>query len=182
MKTILTTFLLIYVIALDAQSFNQLDKSSLDLAYFPPKYAFERSDDKQGIIRVIYSRPLRKDREIFGDKVKYGKVWRTGANESTEIEIFKDITINGKILPAGRYSMFSIPGEKDWTIIFNSRVDYWGAFTYKEDKDVLRVTTKSSTTKKTIEAFTIQFKKNGKNEGVMQMAWENTLVEMEFTY
>jgi len=92
-------------------------------------------------ITIDYSAPSVKGRTIWGKLVKNGKVWRAGANENTTISFDKDITINGKDLPAGKYGFFIIPSEKeDWTIIFNSKNDSWGAFKYKEKEDVLRVT------------------------------------------
>jgi hypothetical protein len=71
--------------------------------------------------------------------VPYGKVWRTGANEATIFETTGDLVINGQKLPAGKYGLFTVPGEKEWTIIFNSVWDQWGAFKYDASRDVLRI-------------------------------------------
>lgn len=90
-------------------------------------------------IMIAYSSPAVKGRKIWGELVPYGKVWRTGANEATVFETSADIMINGSKLPAGKYGLFTIPGEKSWTVIFNSVSQQWGAYQYDATKDVLRV-------------------------------------------
>ncbi|MEM6768162.1 MAG: DUF2911 domain-containing protein [Bacteroidota bacterium] len=91
-------------------------------------------------VAITYSSPAVKGRVIWGELEEYGSVWRTGANEATTIAFDKDVMINGEALPAGKYSLFSIPREEgNWTIIFNSEWDQWGAYEYDETKDVLRV-------------------------------------------
>lgn len=94
--------------------------------------------DGVGII-VEYGRPKVKGREIWGGLVPYGKVWRTGADEATTIRLSKDAEVAGELLPAGRYGLFTIPGEERWTIVFNRVADQWGAFGYDDSEDVLRV-------------------------------------------
>jgi hypothetical protein len=91
---------------------------------------------------VKYSQPSVKGREIFGGLVPFGKVWRTGANDATTISFSEDMKVNGKELKAGTYTLFTIPGEKEWTFIFNSELGQWGAYKYDEKKDVLKVTSK----------------------------------------
>ncbi|MBD2705664.1 DUF2911 domain-containing protein [Spirosoma sp. BT702] len=96
-------------------------------------------------ITVNYSSPSVKGRNVWdpsGSLAPYGKVWRAGANEATTFETDKDIKVEGKTLPAGKYGFFAIPGDKEWTIIFNKEPNQWGAFKYDQSKDVLRVTTK----------------------------------------
>ncbi len=101
-------------------------------------------------ITVNYGSPSVKGREIFGDLVPYGKVWRTGANESTTIEISTKMKIQGKDLPAGKYSLFTIPEENgEWTVIFNNDFEQWGAYEYDKSKDALRV---KATAKKTAKS------------------------------
>ncbi|MCB0481856.1 MAG: DUF2911 domain-containing protein [Flavobacteriales bacterium] len=90
-------------------------------------------------VLVVYGSPSVREREIWGKLVPYNKVWRTGANEATTIEVHADMEINGKLLPEGKYSIFTIPTEKSWTLIFNSVWEQWGAYKYDESKDVLRV-------------------------------------------
>ena len=90
-------------------------------------------------ITVEYGRPGVKERQIWGALVPYGRVWRTGADEATTIEFSGDVEIDGKSLPAGRYGFFSIPEEDSWTLIFNGTPDQWGAFSYSEEEDALRL-------------------------------------------
>ncbi|MCU0382806.1 MAG: DUF2911 domain-containing protein, partial [Cyclobacteriaceae bacterium] len=105
-------------------------------------------------VEVVYSKPSAKGRKVMGDLVPFGEVWRTGANEATTISFDKAVTIEGQKLAAGQYSLFTIPGENEWTIIFNSDPKQWGAYKYKKEKDVLRVTIKPTKTTFT-ETFTI---------------------------
>lgn len=93
-------------------------------------------------IVVDYGSPAVKGRTIWGDLVPYGKVWRAGANDATTFETSKDIQVEGKTLPAGKYALFAIPEQNEWTIIFNKVAKQWGAYSYKADQDALRVTVK----------------------------------------
>ena len=93
-------------------------------------------------ITITYSRPGVKGRQIWGGLVPYDKVWRTGANEATTISFSDDVTINGQALPKGTYSLHTIPGKDQWTIIFNKVANQWGSFTYDQAQDALRVTAK----------------------------------------
>ena len=90
-------------------------------------------------VTIVYGSPSVKGRQVFGGLEPYGKVWRTGANEATSIEFSTDVQVEGKALPAGKYGLFTIPGEDKWTIIFNETWDQWGAYDYDESKDALRV-------------------------------------------
>src|ERR1051326_7049375 len=93
-------------------------------------------------VTITYSRPGVKGRRIFGGLVPFGKVWRTGANEATTIAISDDVSINGKPLAKGTYSLHTIPTEGEWTLIFNKTADQWGSYSYDEKQDVLRVNVK----------------------------------------
>ena len=180
---LLSALIILYPLATQAQNnWRGLDRSPLDMAYFPDNFAHDRQGDQKAVVRVIYSRPQKKGRKIFGNKVQYGKVWRTGANEAAEIKFYKDVTIGGKKVKAGTYSLFTIPGEKEWTIIINSDLDYWGAYSYKEQNDILRTTVKSKKMEGNVEAFTIQFDANGNKQAVMKLAWDQTLVEVPMSY
>lgn len=130
-------------------------------------------------IEVEYSRPGKKNREIFGKLVPYGKIWRTGANASTKFKTDKDITINGKELKKGKYALYTIPGESEWTIIFHNNTSYWGVGDYKETEDALRVTAKPITIKETIETFTIEFGHFTNSGAKMMIMWDNTLVSVD---
>jgi hypothetical protein len=96
-------------------------------------------------INISYSRPGVKARKIWGELVPYNKVWRTGADEATKFTFSTDVMIEGKKLPAGSYSFFAIPGQNEWTLIFNKVADQWGAFTYNEAEDALRIKVKPLT-------------------------------------
>jgi hypothetical protein len=185
MKSILTILLFLFaaVVPSAAQTFRGLDKSPLDIAYFPDHFAHDRKEGQKALVKVVYSRPFQNNRELFGsDLAPFGKVWRTGANEATEIRFYQDAIVGGKKITKGTYSLFTIPGKESWTIIFNSDLDYWGAYTYKEKNDVLRVTVQPETLDTGVENFSIQFREAEKNKAEMMMAWGNTVVKvpMEF--
>jgi hypothetical protein len=122
-------------------------------------------------VKIVYCQPSARGRKIMGGLVPYGEVWRTGANDATTFEIDKPVKIEGKDLAAGKYSLFTIPGEDTWTIIINRDAKQWGAFKYKKESDVLRVSVKPTKTSSTVETFNIGL---GKDE--VQMKWENTAV------
>jgi hypothetical protein len=122
-------------------------------------------------VSINYSSPSVKGRTIWGDLVPYGKVWRTGANEATIFETSGELNFNGQKLPAGKYGLFTIPGEKEWTIIFNSVWDQWGAFKYDASKDVLRL--KANPAKS--DAFNERMKFEI-NDHVISLLWENLKV------
>ncbi len=126
-------------------------------------------------VKVVYSQPHLKNRKMIGEKEPYGKVWRLGANEATEITLTEDITIGDTQLEAGTYSMFAIPEEGNWTIVFNSGLGQWGAYSYDESKDVARVEVPVKKAEKTFEAFTIWFSADGSS---MNMAWGDTQVNV----
>ncbi len=115
---------------------------------------------------------------MIGGTEAYGKVWRLGANEATEIKLFKDVTFGDKTVKAGTYTMYAIPTEKDWTIIFNTKLDTWGAYSYDEKLDVARITVPVSKPESEVEAFTIAFDEPKSNTSTMYIAWENTLVKV----
>lgn len=92
------------------------------------------------VVTITYGRPGVKGRQVFGGLEQYGAVWRTGANEATVFSVTSDVTINGEALPAGVYGFFTIPGEDEWTIIFNKQPNQWGSFDYDQGQDALRVT------------------------------------------
>jgi len=93
-------------------------------------------------VTIVYSRPGVKDRVIFGDLVKYNEMWRTGANKATAITFSTDVEIMGNALKAGTYALFTIPGENEWEIIFNSNTEQWGTYEHKDEEDVLKVKVK----------------------------------------
>ncbi|WP_378183241.1 DUF2911 domain-containing protein [Aquimarina sp. SS2-1] len=160
------------VVSINAQKFAGLQKSPTDISYA------KTDRNAKPDIKVIYSRPQKKGRTMLGDKVPYGKVWRTGADEATEIKLFKDMKLGDETVKAGTYSLFTIPGEKEWTIILSSDLDAWGAYSYNEKNDVARIQVPAAKGDE-LEAFSIAFKKvdNGYH---MVLGWETTRVEVPF--
>src|SRR5690242_5933409 len=129
---------------------------------------------------VFYNRPYKKGRQIFGALVPYGKVWRTGANEATTFETNKDIEFENQKLKKGKYSLWTIPGEETWTIIFNSEYGQWGIgpggdANRDPEKDVLKLDVRSVQSEREFEQFTISFEKTGA-EAEMVLIWDKTLV------
>lgn len=156
--------------------FSPVDASPADIVYFPLNAA-KVKDGSSPLIKVIYSRPAKKARDIFGVLEQFGKVWRLGANECTEIKFYKHARIGGKKIKAGTYSVYAIPNNEKWTLIINKQTDRWGAFTYDETKDVLRTDVPVKTLDKPIENFSITF--TPQTEGAnMVLAWDKTLIEL----
>ena len=157
-----------------------LDKSPLDMAYFPVDYPMIKTQNKttqQPLARVIYSRPQRDNRTIFGELIEYGKVWRLGANEATEIEFFKDAYVGGKKVLKGRYTLYAIPQETKWTLIINRDTDTWGAFVYDSKKDVVRTDVTVQNLSTPVEPFSMSFAKTDKGATLM-IAWESVGVSL----
>lgn len=137
-------------------------------------------------IQVFYNRPFKKDREIFGSLVPYGKVWRTGANEATTFETNKDLVIEGKTLKKGKYTLWTIPGEEIWTIIFNSEYGQWGIgpdgeANRKPELDVVSINVHAVQSQSEFEQFTISFEKVG-GDVEMVLIWDKTLVAVPFSF
>ena len=107
-------------------------------------------------VQVNYCQPAKKGRAIFGSLIPYGQVWRTGANEATLISFNKDVLLAGKPLKAGKYTLWTIPGANEWTVIINSQTGQWGT-SYDESKDALRVNVASAMKPEAVESFTIAF-------------------------
>lgn len=122
-------------------------------------------------VKIVYSQPSARGRKMLGGKEPYGQVWRTGANEATTIEFDKAVKIEGKDVAAGKYTLFTIPGESEWTIILNKEAKQWGAYKYDEKNDLLRVKVKPTKSSDFVETFNIAL---GKDE--VQLKWENTAV------
>jgi hypothetical protein len=157
-----------------------LDSSPMDMAYYPVMYPYVvRVKGEPGalIARVIYSRPQKKGRTIFGDLEPYGELYRLGANEATEVEFFRPVIIGGKTVPKGRYTMYAIPYETKWTIIINKDTDIWGSFKYNQAKDVVRTDIPVSKLDTPVDPFTMVFEKadNGAN---LIIAWDVVSVSL----
>ena len=139
-----------------------VDKSPMDMSYYPTNFPVLKIQDKITeplVTRVVYSRPQKAGRVIFGGLVEYGKVWRLGANEATEIEFYKHVRVGGKKISRGRYTLYALVNENSWTIIVNKETDTWGAFKYNPLKDVVRVEVPVQKTDSVIESLAMAFEK-----------------------
>ena len=172
--TIAFAFIMLFSFNAEAQKFSGLDKSPMDAATFPSSY---KESDK--LIKIVYSRPQLKDREVYS-LAKPGKVWRLGANEAAELHVYTDMQLNGKDVKEGTYTVYAIPGEKEWTVIVSSDLNVWGSYFYKEENDVARITVPTTEGSESLEAFSIAFEKS--DDGVhMHMGWGTVRVAVPFT-
>jgi hypothetical protein len=128
-------------------------------------------------VRITYGRPSVEGRTIFGELVPYNEVWRTGANEATTVSVSSDVTIEGKSLSEGTYSLYTIPGQKQWTLIFNNVAEQWGT-NYDQSKDALRVTVSPESAPKR-EMMTFFFEKVTNKKGVCVLHWADVRVPFE---
>ncbi len=132
-------------------------------------------------LEVFYNRPYKKDRVIFGRLVPYGQVWRTGANEATTFETSTDLTIGGKSLKAGKYTLWTIPEADSWTVIFNSKQYSWGVnrngVTREAEHDALQVQVPVETLSNVVEQFTITLEDQG-SKPVLALMWDETRVRV----
>ena len=163
---------------------STLDNSPLDMSYYPVDYPVLKIQNKVSeplITRVVYSRPQKRGRKLFGDLVTYGEVWRLGANEATEIEFFRDIKIDNKVIKKGRYTLYALVNEDKWTLIFNKETDTWGAFRYDSVKDILRTTVPVEKQDSITEAFSIAFQKAQKGADLV-ITWDDVLVRLPFAW
>ena len=153
-----------------SQRFDELDKAPVDITYLrTEKYS-------KPLMKVVYGRPAKQEDQVFGQQIPFGEIWRTGANEATEIKFYKDMMFGDQLVKAGTYVLHTIPGEKEWTIILNSNTDTWGAFFYDPSKDVARFNIPASQDE-VIDIFSIAFTKNF-NETFMVLAWDSTRVNI----
>lgn len=172
MKLLTVLFLTLSTISFaQGPSFAELDASPLDVVMY-------RNDNNDAVARVIYSRPSKRGREIFGGLVPYGKVWRTGANEATEITFFKPVSLNGEKVPAGSYSLFTRPGEQEWQIILNKETLQWGT-RYDPSKDFVSTTVESETMPSEAESFSITFIEQIDGPALL-LGWDETFVSIPF--
>lgn len=161
-----------------------LDNSPMDLIYCPVDYPvlkIRKSAPALPVAKIMYSRPLKKNRKVFGELLEYGTVWRLGANEATEVDFFKDVKVAGNKVKKGKYTMYAIPYKDKWTIIINKDTDVWGAFAYDRTKDVLRIDVKTEEINTAVEAFTMMFEPTNTGADLL-IAWENTKVKLPITY
>ena len=129
-------------------------------------------------ITIDYSRPSLKGRKVGQELAPYGKVWRTGANEATALNTEIDLTIGGAKVPAGKYTLYTLPSEGTWKLIINKQTGQWGT-KYDEGQDLARVDMKKTALPQSVEQFTISFDKKNENTANLNLDWENTRVSVE---
>jgi hypothetical protein len=166
-----------------ANPFAPVDVSPMDISYFPEDYPVAKMSGKAAALplaRVIYSRPHRQGRKIFGNLLKYGEPWRVGANEATEIEFFSPAVIQGKYINRGRYVLYCIPQPEQWTIIFNSNIYSWGL---KPDpkKDLYRFTIPAKHLDPPLEYCTVVFEKTATGADLV-MAWDDVIARLPISF
>src|ERR1700756_1298018 len=145
----------------------------------PPASAQCKFSDGKSI-KVDYSSPRVKGRKIFGELVPYGQVWRTGANEATTFVTDTNLSMSGKDVPAGKYTIFTIPNQDKWTLIISKKTGEWGIPYPGADSDLTRVDMKVAPTSGAVEDFTIAFDKGGKG-CTLRMEWENTRASVDIS-
>ena len=155
---------------LSAQCFSQLDRNPHDIVY----YGMNELDLPP--VKVVYGRPNTTDEKVFGTQVPYGKIWRTGSNEATEIRFYKDVVFGGKIVKAGTYVLYTVPNENTWTIILNNNTDSFGAFFYNPEDDIVKLEIQS-TKGEMMENFSIGFQTQ-EYGSQMVLAWARTRVQI----
>lgn len=165
---------------------TDVDKSPLDVSYCPSNYPILKLSGKTKeapTARLLYSRPSKNGRIIFGNDgiVKYGEMWRLGANEATEIELFKNVKFNGKALNKGRYTLYCIPEEKKWTLIVSKDNYSWGNYSYNQKNDVVRTEITVEKNIDVVESFTMYFE-DGKNSSNLIIMWDNIKAIVPISY
>ena len=181
---LLVVFQLFFICLLAQTAMPPVDKSPMDMSYYPTNYPIQKINAKITeplAARIIYSRPQKAGRPIFGGLVKYGEVWRMGANEATEIEFYKTVKFGGKKINKGRYTLYSIVNETSWTIIINKETDTWGAFKYDATKDVMRKDVVLQKTDTIAESLSMAFEKSTTGFNLV-IAWDNVRASVPFTF
>jgi len=171
-----TALLVVSVITLSVVCLAQQDKSKRPS---PPAQAQCKFSDGK-TINVDYSSPRMKGRKIFGELVPYGEVWRTGANEATTFVSNASLTVEGKDIPAGSYTIFTLPAQDSWTLIISKHTGEWGIPYKYQSEELARVPMKVSPTQGPVENFTISFDQSG-GACTMQLSWENTQASASFS-
>jgi hypothetical protein len=173
-KSIVIGSALIGTLAFAGIALAQQDKSSRPSP--PAKAECKLAGGKS--VTIDYSSPRAKGRKIFGDLVPYGQVWRTGANEATTFTASSDITVGGTAVPAGKYTIFTVPGENKWSLVISKKTGEWGTVYPGADNDLARIDMKVSKTSAPVENFTIAFDQSG-NGCALRIEWENTRASVD---
>lgn len=142
----------------------------------PATASFAFADGKT--ITINYAQPSMRGRKIFGGLVPYDKVWRTGANAATSLKTDVDLTIGGTAVPAGSYTLYTIPGMSSWQLIINKQTGQWGT-KYDPGQDLARIPMKLTQRPSGLETFTISLDKTGGDSAVLKLEWENTIASVD---
>ena len=161
-----------------------VDKSPMDMSYYPTDYPLLKIQNKANeplVARVIFSRPQKSGRTIFGELLNYGEVWRLGANEATEIEFYRNVTIGLTKIKKGRYTLYCIPTLDKWTLILNKETDTWGAFRYDDKKDIVRIDAPIQKQSEVLDSFVMAFEKSTKGANLI-IAWDDLRVNFPIIF
>ena len=175
-------------INLNAVSIDGVDASPMDMASYPDRSRFqnflkpEEVDANVPKIRVVYSRPQMKDRKIFGGLIEYGNMWRVGANQTTTVSFYENVTIGGTQVRAGTYGLFARVHEDNWEFIVHRNVNSWGHPNHDDEMNVVTVKAPVSKTAETLEALTITFAEEGDNVVNILVGWENSMAKLPVTF
>ena len=153
-------------------------ESSKKKVLSPHTYAMAMVGDAH--VHIDYSSPGVRGRIIFGGLLAYDQVWQSGAHKATWLETNKDLLIDGKVLKAGNYGVFTVPSKEEWTVIFNTKWDQHGKDEYDEKDDVLRFKVTPSISDKTTEHLKYEVKKVDKGQGTISLSWEKVTVSFPF--
>ena len=165
-------------------NYTNPDRSPMDMVYFPTDYPLLKMTGKTTtlpLMRIIYSRPQKQGRQIFGGLVQYDVPWRLGANESTEIEFFSPATVAGKTVKPGRYILYCIPQETKWTFVLNSNLYSWG-LEQNRQKDLMQFEVPVEKTNLAIEYFTIACEKKSDKSTALIFLWDDVKAKLPVSF
>ena len=171
-KRIVLIVLTMFTTVIFSQGFKPLDNIPHDIVYY------RATRVTKPLVKVMYGRPTAKSNEkVFGTKIPFNEIWRTGSNEATEIKIYNEVLFGDKLVNAGTYVLYTIPGEKEWEIILSSNTDVLGAFQYDPIFNVAKIRVPISKAEK-LDSFSIGFKKTSNDNISMVLAWGTTRVSV----
>ncbi len=185
-RTLLPLLVTAALLVFGARAVAAQDAVTMDVVPPPnpmsPRAVTQTSFSDGTYASIHYGSPRKRDREIFGGLVPFGEVWRLGANEATEMTVTQDVRLGDMDLAAGTYALLVIPNEEAWTLIVNAGLGMWGAFSYSDEHDVLRLETPTSMTESIHEAFTISLEANEEGSAAtLSMMWDQTSVSIPVT-
>lgn len=163
------------------------DTSPMDLVQYPNMSRLRNYVEEaelaanEPLVRAVYSRPQMKGRTIFGGLLKYGSMWRVGANETTELTFFRNVTIGGTEIKAGRYGLFATVNKDNWEFIIHKNVQSWGPPNHNEEDNVVKVVAPTEKTPETLEALSMTFVEKGDNQVELVIGWEDTMARLPIT-